>query len=229
MRRLVGLRFLPPVLGLAACDVQVRDTTPAEYTANHDIGMYQVSAAVTRGALVAPGSVFMFALGQRQRITLASNAEGSEWHGIYPVRCQSSFPLQFQAEWKGLLDVKQKLVPAQPRQISLREPPLTPSARFDASGKQAKGGWQGGVQYRFVTQPGVRINAAHIEPDSAATADLAAARPLSVVSSFPVVAGCADLVEVRLASTAAHAHGTLVIDTDHPAVAHWRTRVEFSP
>ena len=85
------------------------------------------------------------------------------------------------------------------------------------------------MQYRFVTQPSVRINAAHVEPDSAATADLAAARPLSVVSSFPVVAGCADLVEVRLASTAAHAHGTLVIDTDHPAVAHWRTRVEFSP
>jgi len=89
---------------------------------------------------------------------------GSDWPsaGVEGTVCQSSFPLQFQAEWKGLLDVKQKLVPAQPRQISLREPPLTPSARFDASGKQPKGGWQGGVQYRFVTQPGVAFSAGEL-------------------------------------------------------------------
>jgi hypothetical protein len=43
------------------------------------------------------------------------------------------------------------------------------------------------------------------------------------------VAGCGDLVEVRVASSAPRAHGTLIIDTDHPAVPHWQTRVEFSP
>jgi hypothetical protein len=43
------------------------------------------------------------------------------------------------------------------------------------------------------------------------------------------VAGCGDLAEIRLAATDAHAHGTLVIETDHPTVPHWQTRVEFSP
>ena len=60
----------------------IGDTTAAEFTANHDVGMYEVSAAVTRGTLVTPGSVFMFALGPRQRITLSPNADGSEWHEI---------------------------------------------------------------------------------------------------------------------------------------------------
>jgi hypothetical protein len=229
MRKRVGLSLLLPVLGLDACDVQLRDTTPAQFTANHDIGMYEVSAVVTRGTLVAPGSVFMFALGPRQRITLSSNADGSEWHGLYSVRCQSSFPLQFQTEWKSLFEVQQKIVPAQPRQVRLIEPPLTSRANYSAAGKPPRGGWQGGVQYRFITQPSVRITAAHIEPDSTAAQDLAAAAPLAVTSTFPVVAGCADLVEVRVASTAAQARGTLVIDTDYPAVPHWRTHLEFSP
>jgi len=229
MRKLVGLSLLPPALVLAACDVQVRDTTPAEFTANHDIGMYEVSAAVTRGTLVTPGSVFMFALGPRQRITLSPDADGSEWHGLYSVRCQSSFPLQFQTEWKSLFEVQQKIVPAQPRQVRLIEPPLTRRATFTAAGQQPSGGWQGGVQYSFITQPSVRITAAHIEADSAAAQDIAAAAPLAVTSTFPVVAGCADLVEVRVASTAAHARGVLIIDTDYPAVPHWQTHVEFSP
>lgn len=220
MRKRVGLSLLLPVLGLGACDVQVRDTTPGQFTANHDIGMYEVSAAVTRGTLVTPGSVFMFALGPRQRITLSSNADGSEWHGLYSVRCQSSFPLQFQTEWKSLFEVQQKVVPAQPRQVRLIEPPLTSRANYTVAGKQPRGGWQGGVQYSFLTQPSVRITAAQ---------DVAAAAPLAVTSTFPVVAGCADLVEVRVASTAAQARGTLVIDTDYPAVPHWRTHLEFSP
>lgn len=229
MRKLVGLSLLPPALVLAACDVQVRDTTAAEFTANHDVGMYQVSAAVTRGTLVTPGSVFMFALGPRQRITLSPNADGSEWHGLYSVRCQSSFPLQFQTEWKSLFEVQQKIVPAQPRQVRLVEPPLTSRANFTVAGQQPRGGWPGGVQYRFITQPSVRITAAHIEPDSTAAQDVDAAAPLAVTSTFPVVAGCADLVEVRVASTAAHARGVLIIDTDYPAVPHWQTHVEFSP
>jgi hypothetical protein len=45
------------LLLLCACDVQLRDTAPAEYPANHDLGMYEVSVAVTRAALVTPPSV----------------------------------------------------------------------------------------------------------------------------------------------------------------------------
>src|SRR5438105_9577966 len=33
-------------------------------------------------------------------------------------------------------------------------------------------------------------------------------------SRFPVVAGCGDRAEIRLAAADPHAHGTLVIDTD---------------
>jgi hypothetical protein len=231
MRNLI--RLTPPLaaaLLLAACDVRLHDTTPAEYPANHDIGMYEVSATLTRGQLVPAGSVFVFALGDKQKITLSANADGSEWHGLYPVRCQSSFPLQFMAEWKRALDVAQARVPPQPRQVKLIEPPLTRAASFEADGKAPpKGGWQGAVQYRFVTMPSVRITAAHVEPSTAEPADAAAARAISVVTDLPVVAGCGDLTEIRLASTSAKAHGTLVIDTDHPAVPHWQTKVEFVP
>jgi hypothetical protein len=214
---------------LAACDVQVRDTTPAEYTANHDIGMYELSVAVTRDLLVTPGSVYVTAIGERQKVTLSPNSDGSRWQGLYPVRCKSSFPLQFVAQWRLPFDVRRKVVPPQPRQVRLIEPPLTRTASFDSSGQAPKGGWQGAVQYRFVTVPTVRIAGAHIGPAGQTAADVAAARPLTVVSSFPVVGGCGDLVEVRVASSAARARGTLVIDTDDPADPHWMTRVEFSP
>jgi hypothetical protein len=216
-------------LSLGACDVQVRDTTPAEYPANHDIGMYEVSVALARDALVTPGSVYVFASGNGQKIALSPNADGSQWHGLYSVRCKSSFPLQFVAQWKLPLDMRRKVVPAQPRAVRLIEPPLTRAASFDSSGKAPKGGWQGGVQYRFVTVPSVQITAAHFESQSSAPQDAAAAKPLSVVSSFPIVGGCGDLVEVRVASSAPRAHGTLVIDTNDPADAHWQTRVEFAP
>jgi hypothetical protein len=214
---------------LVGCDVQLRDTTPAEYPANHDLGMYEVSVAVARDALVTPGSVYVFATGERQKVQLSANADGTEWRGLYTVRCRSSFPLQFVAEWKQTFDVTRKVVPPQPRQVRLIEPPLTRTATLDSAGKPPKGGWQGGVQYRFVTVPTAQITGAHIEPASSAPEDAAAARPLSVISSFPIVAGCGDLVEVRMASSAPRAHGTLIIDTDHPAVPHWQTRVEFSP
>jgi hypothetical protein len=229
MRKLILLTALPAVLMLSACDVQLHDTTPAEYPANHDIGMYDVSATVTRGSMVPTGSVFVFALGDKQKIALSSNADGSEWHGLYPVRCQSSFPLQLMAEWKGTVGLKQLVVPPQPRQIKLIEPPLTKEASFDASGKPPKEGWQGSVQYRFVTQPSVRITAAHIEPATAEPADAAAAQAISVTTNFPVVAGCGDLVDVHLMTKNPQAHGTLVIDTDDPSVPHWQTKVQFAP
>jgi hypothetical protein len=173
----------------------------------------------------------MFGLvGDKQRIELSSNRDGTEWHGLYSVRCRSSFPLQFLAVWKlqGLA-TKQKLEPAQPREIKLIEPPLTREASIDTAGKSPKGGWEGGVPYRFATAQYTRITAAHIEPSSQDPADVAAAKPISVVSSFPVDATCGTPTEIHVSSTAPHAHGTLVIDTDHPAVPHWQTKVEFAP
>jgi len=229
MRRLIGLTWLSAALLLCACDVQVRDTTPAEYPANHDLGMYEVSATVSHDLLVTPGSVYLYAQGDTQKLQLTPNADRSQWHGFYPVRCRSSFPLQFVAEWRLPLNVMRKVVPPQPRQVRLLEPPLTRSASFDSSGKAPKGGWLGTVQYSFVTVASVQITGAHIEPQSASTEDAAAAKPLSVVSSFPVVGGCGDLIDVRVASSAAHSHGTLVIDTNDPADPHWQTHVEFAP
>jgi len=228
MLRLIRLTWVPVALLLGACDVQVHDETPDAYPANHDIGMYDIKATVTRDALVTPGSVFLFALGDNQKIPLTQ--EGSEWRGLLSVRCHSSFPLQILAEWKlqGLA-VRHKLVPLQPRQIRLMEPSLTYTASFDSSGKAPKGGWLGSVQYRFVTVPSAQITAARVEPSSETPADVKSAKAISVLTPFPVVAGCGDRAEIRLATTDPHAHGTLVIDTDHPTVPHWQTRVEFSP
>src|SRR5438876_670204 len=94
MSKLIRLTWIPVTLALGACDVQVHDKTPAEYPANHGVGMYEIKATVTRDALVSPGSVFMFGLGDKQRVELMSNRDGTEWHGQYSVRCRASFPLQ---------------------------------------------------------------------------------------------------------------------------------------
>jgi hypothetical protein len=102
-------------LGLTSCDVQVQDTTPAEFPANHDVGLYEVSATVTRDLLVTPGSVYLFALAGKQRIELSANADRSHWRGFYSVRCQRGFPLQLLVGWKQLFELKQELLPQQPR------------------------------------------------------------------------------------------------------------------
>jgi hypothetical protein len=229
MRKLIRTMWVPAALLLSACDVHVQDTTPAQYQANHEVGMYEISATVARDAMVPSGAVFMTARGEKSGVTLTSNADGSEWHGFYPVRCQSSFPVQFNVEWKTSLNVKQMLVPAQPQEVKLTEPPEPGEAHFDASGKAPKEGWQGGVQYRFVTVPSARITAAHIEPATAEPADASAAQAISIVTPLPIVAGCGDLVEVRLATKLATAHGTLVIDTDDPGMPHAQTKVSFGP
>ena len=230
MRKLTRLMWLSVSLLLVGCDVQLRDTTPAEYPANHDIGMYEVSVAVTRGALVSQGSVYVFATGSNgQKLSLTPNADGSRWSGLYPVRCRSSFPLQFVAEWRLPFSVKREVLPPQPREVRLIEPPLTRAASFDSSGKQPPGGWQGSVQYRFITVPSVQITGGRIGPDGQTAVDVAAAKPLSVASAFPVVGGCGDLLEVRVASKAPRARGTLVLDTNDPSDPHWTTRVEFAP
>jgi hypothetical protein len=241
------------VLMLAACDVQVHDDTPAEYKANDGFGMYDVKATVQRDALVSQGSVFLFGIGDKQRIELTSNRDGTEWHGLYSVRCHSSFPLQFLAVWKLQgLTTRQKLVPPQPRDVKLIEPPWTSQASIDTSGPgtqaaaqpaAAKGGrkaggnkggskqvqWEGGVPYRIATSSTAHITAAHIEPLSQDPADVAAAKPISIASTFPMDLPCGAPAEIRVASTAQKAHGNLVIDTDFPAVQHWQTKVEFAP
>ena len=220
------------VAALGGCDVQVHDGTPAEYPANHDLGMYEIKATVAPDAMVSPGSVFLFGLSGKQRIELTSNRAGTEWHGMYAIRCHSEFPLQLLAVWKLQgLSTEQKLVPAQPREIKLVEPEPTKEASIDTSGsnKEPKGGWQGSVKYRFATQQDTQITGAHIEPLSQSAADVAAAKAISVTSPMPVDAQCGVPTEVQLASSAQHAQGNLVIDTNHPAYPHWTTKVAFAP
>lgn len=243
MYKLIRLSWIPAALCLGACTVQVNDTTPAQYQANNDIGMYPVTATASEGTLVTPGSLVMFAISDSQKVTLNQKSDGG-WSGLLPVRCQASFPLQILAVWRlqGLA-TRNMLVPPQPRQIKLTEPPLTKQEGFDTAakpgeskpapkGKGGKGGrgeWEGTVNYRFVTVPVTQITGAHIEPASAAAEDVAAARAISVKTPLPLQAACGEQAQLHLASGEQRAHGTLVIDTDNPGVPRWQTYVEFSP
>ncbi len=216
---------------LSACDVQVHDETPAEYKANHDLGMYEIKATVQPDAMVSPGSVYMFGISGKQRIELTANRAGTEWTGMYSIRCHPEFPLQLLAVWKlqGLA-TKQKVVPEQPREIKLVEPEPTKEASIDTSApKPGKGGWQGSVKYRFATQQDTQITGAHIEPVSQEPADVAAAKAISVTSSLPIDVPCGVPTEVQLTSSAQRAQGNLVIDTTHPTYPHWTTKVVFAP
>ena len=215
---------------LCACDVRVADTTPATFPADHGIGMYELSASVAPDSLVTPHSVVLFAISDGKKLTLTPDADFSRYRGFFSVRCRDSFPLQLYAVWRLQgLTTAHKLFPAQPRQIRLLEPPPPRLARFDSAGEAPRGGWRGSVAFRFVTVPGAHLTAAHIEPASAELADVTAAKAISVVTSFPVVADCGERASVQLASSDARAHGILVVDTDHPGVPHWQTTVEFSP
>ena len=230
MYKLIRVGGIALALGLAGCDVQIHDTTPAQYQANNDLGMYDVSATAQTGALVTPGSLVMFALGDNQKLSMALSRDGS-WHAMYSVRCAGRFPLQIMAVWRLQgLTVKDKLIPPQPRQIKLTEPPLTSQAGFDTSAKPpGKEGWPGTVSYRFSTVQIAQITAAAIQPSGNDPADAAAARGISVATPLPVQAACGQPAEIRLLSKEPRAHGTLVIETDDPGVPHWQTRVEFSP
>jgi hypothetical protein len=230
------IRFTTLFLGgavatvLSACDVQVHDATPGQYPANHDVGMYEIKATVTPDALVTPGSVFLFGLSGKQRIELTANRTGTEWHGMYAIRCHADFPLQLLAIWKLQgLTTEHKVVPVQPRDIKLVEPEPTKEASIDTSGKAPKGGWEGSVKYRFATQQVTQITGARIDPVSQDPADVAAAKAISVTSPLPVDIPCGVPTEVQLTSTAQRAQGNLVIDTTHPAFPHWTTKVEFAP
>ena len=215
---------------LSACDVQVHDATPDQFPANHDIGMYEIKANVVPDAMVTPGSIFLRGLSGKQRIELTSNRAGTEWHGLYAIRCQPSFPLQIFAIWKLQgLTTKEKIVPEQPREIKLVEPEPTKTATIDTTaGKPPKGGWTGSVKYRFATQ-NAQITGAHIEPTSQDPADVNAAKAITVTSPLPVDLQCGVATEVELASSAPNAHGNLVLDTTHVTYPHWTTKVEFAP
>ena len=215
---------------LSACDVQVHDATPDHFPANHDVGMYEIKATVAPDALVTPGSVFLRGLSGKQRIELTANRAGTEWHGMYAIRCQPSFPLQIFAIWKLQgLTTKEKFVPEQAREIKLVEPAPTKTATIDTTaGKPPKGGWTGSVKYRFATQA-AQITGAHIEPSSQDPADVNAAKAITVSSPLPVDAPCGVATDVELASSAPNAHGNLVIDTTHVAYPHWTTKVDFAP
>jgi hypothetical protein len=216
---------------LSACDVQVHDATPDQYPANHDAGMYEIKATVSADSMASPGSLFLFGLSGQQRIEMSPNRDGTEWRGMYAIRCHSSFPLQLKAIWRPQgVTTREKVVPeGAPREIKLIEPEPTKEASIDTSGKSPKGGWTGSVKYRFSTQPDTQITGAHIEPTTQDPADVNAAKGITVSSQLPVDAQCGTPTEVDLTTTAQNAHGNLVIDTNLPAYPHWTTRVEFAP
>jgi hypothetical protein len=216
---------------LGACDVQVHDTTPAQYPANYDVGMYEVKVTVAPDALVTPNSVFLRGFSGNQSIEMTPNRAGTEWHGMYAVRCQASFPLQFAAIWKIQgITTKQKVVPLQPREVKLVEPePGKKEVTLDTtSGKSPKGGWTGNLKFRFATQ-NTQITGAHIDPVSEDPAEVKAAQAITVTSGMPIDMPCGTSTEVDLATTVASAHGNLVIDTTSAAFPHWTTKVDFVP
>lgn len=229
MRREIGFSCLVTVaLALAGCGVQLQDETPGRFQTNPDIGMYPLTVKVTRGALVTT-PVYVFVLSDGQKVPLSSGPDGT-YQTMYPVKCKSSFPLQYLAVWGGMA-TRQQLFPAQPRDIELSPPPLTPQASIDTSGKPDKKthSWRGGVRYDFVMAPDVHITGAHLEPVSQEEADVAAAKAISIVSTFPIDAACDTPTAVQLASKKPRAHANLIIDTDLPTRPHWTTRVDFAP
>lgn len=230
MRREIGLSVAAVALALAGCGVQVQDETPARFQANPDIGMYPIAVKVTRGALVSL-PVYVWAVSDGQKVPLSPGADGT-FQTMYAVKCTRSFPLQYLAVWRlqGMA-TRQELFPAQPREIELTPPPLTRQASIETSGKPDKKtrSWRGGVQYDVVIAQDAHITGAHLEPVSQDKADMAAAKPISVVSTFPIDAPCGTPTAVELASKDQRAHANLVIDTDLPGIPHWTTRVDFAP
>ncbi|HEX8757171.1 MAG TPA: hypothetical protein VF745_12600 [Steroidobacteraceae bacterium] len=232
MRRSIGTTtfLVASALALAGCDVQVQDETPAKFQTNADIGMYPITAKVTGGAMVSP-PVYLFLVSGDQKVPLSSNPDGT-YQTMFPVKCTTAFPLQYLAVWRLQVGAtKQALFPPQPRQIELTPPPLTAQQNIDTSGKPDKKtrSWQGSVQFNFVTAPQVQITGAQLEPVSQDKADVAAAKPIKIASTFPVNGSCGTPTGVELTSKDAHAHANLVIDTNDPAYPHWTTRVDFAP
>jgi hypothetical protein len=231
MRRLIGFSCLAAVaLALAGCGVQLQDQTPGKFPVNADIGMYPITVKVTSGAMVSQ-PVYLWLLSDGQKVALSAGADGT-YQTMFPVKCKSSFPLQYLAVWRlqGVA-TKNEVYPAQPRQIELTPPPLTAQATIDTSGKPDKKtrSWQGAVQYDIVTDANAHITSAQIEPVSQDKADVAAAKAISIVSGFPLDASCGIPTAVQLASKDKHAQANLVIQTDVPGIPQWTTKVTFAP
>jgi hypothetical protein len=231
MRQYIGFYCVAAVaLALAGCGVQLQDQTPARFQANPDVAMYPLTVKVSAGPLVSR-PVYVFAVSDGHSVPLSGSSDGT-YQIMYPVKCKRSFPLQYLAVWRVQNVVtRHEYFPPQPREIDLTPPPLTRQASIDTSGKPDKKtrSWQGGVQYDIVTAADAHITGAHLEPVSQDKADVAAAKPISVVSAFPIDASCGIPTAVQLASKKAQAHANLVIDTDLPGVPHWTTRVDFAP
>ncbi len=231
MRRGIGFPCLAAVaLALTGCGVRLQDETPAKFQANPDIGMYPLTVKVSAGAMVSQ-PVYVFAVSDGSKVPLTAAPDGT-YTTMYPVKCRRSFPLQYLAIWRlqGMA-TRQQLFPPQPREIELTPPALTRQASIDTSGKPDRKTrtWKGGVQYDFVTAPDAHITGAHVEPVSTGKADAAAAKPISIASTFPIDAACGTPTAVQLESKDRRAHANLVIDTDLPDMPHWTTRVDFAP
>ena len=231
MRRVIGSSCVVAVgLALAGCGVQLQDQTPGRFQANPDVAMYPITVKVTSGSMVSQ-PVYVYVLSDGQRVPLSPSPDGT-YQTMFPVTCKPSFPLQYLAVWRVQnVATKHAIFPPQPRQIDLTAPPLTKQASIDTSGKPDKKtrSWQGGVPYDVVTAPDAHITGAHLEPVSQDKADVEAAKPISVVSAFPIDATCGTPTAVQLASKKALAHANLVIDTDLPGMQQWTTRVDFAP
>jgi hypothetical protein len=231
MRKEIGFCCLAAVaLALTGCGVQLQDETPAQFTANPDIGMYPIKVKVTSGAMVSQ-PVYVWLLSDGQKVPLSARPDGT-YHTMFPVKCKSSFPLQYLAVWRLQgVTTSQEVYPAQPRQIALTPPPLNSQAAIDTSGKPDKKtrAWQGAVQYDIVTDANAHITGAQIQPVSQDKADVAAAKAVSIVSGFPLDAACGIPTALQLASKVQRAQVNLVIDTDVPGIPQWTTKVVFAP
>ncbi len=216
-------------LALGGCSVQVHNTTPTHFQADPNIGMYPVTATITSGALVS-SPLYLFEVGGGHKVRLHPDATGTAWRAMLPVRCKSSFPLQYLAIWQVQgVSTRQRLFPAQPLEIKLDQPPLTKAAVIDTSGAPVHGGWQGSVNYEFSTAANTNITGAKIEPVGKTPQDLLWARSIHVLSTFPVSASCDTPTAVTLSSGYRVAKAKLVISIQSKKTPTWTTTVSFQP
>lgn len=229
MRQALRYSIGVAALALAGCGVRLQNQTPTTFEANPDIGMYPLSATIKAGGLVNQ-PVYVFQVGGGQKVPLHADASGTVFRTMYPVRCKSSFPVQYLAVWRVQdMATRQKIFPAQPIEVQLTQPPLTKDVVISTSGVPTKGEWQGPVNYVFATAQNTNITGATIEPSGTAKADVLAAKAIHVVSTFPIAASCDTPTGVVLASRDRTAHANLVITTDSTTVPTWTTAVTFQP
>lgn len=229
MRQVVRLSIGVAALALAGCGVKVQNQTPKQLEANPDIGMYPISATVKPGGLVSQ-PIYLFQVGGGSKVPLHSDASGTQWRAMVPVRCKSSFPVQYLAVWRVQgMATRHKLFPAQPIQVQLTQPPLTKDAVISTAGAPKRGLWEGSVNYEFATAQNTNITGAKIEPAGTSPTDVRAAKAVHIVSSFPISASCDTPTGVVLASRARKATVKLSITTDSTAFPTWTTTVNFVP